>query len=102
MQPNFEAGREINLGKERVADNIGSFIEDNGFWMFRVDEDESEIRFQIWKDEAGNPMTYKDGAKEFVERIKNENELIPEDASVELLQMAGGAITVSIKLDKSN
>lgn len=102
MQPNFEAGREVNLGKERVADNISSFIEDNGFWMFRVDEDVSEIRFQIWKDKSGNPMTYKDGAREFVERIKNENELIPNDASVELLQMAGGGITVSIKLDKSN
>ncbi len=101
MQPKFEGINDVKLERGKVANDIRAFIEANGLWMFEVDGDESEIRFQVWKDESGNPMTHADGIKELIERIKSESGGIPEGASINFLQQAGGAVHVSIELDKT-
>ncbi len=101
MQPKFEGINDVKLERGKVANDIRAFIEANGLWMFEVDGDESEIRFQVWKDESGNPMTRADGIDNLITRIKAESDAIPEEAAVTFLQMAGGGVHVSVKLDKS-
>ncbi len=101
MKPKFEGINDVKLERGKVANDIRAFIEANGLWMFEVDGDDSEIRFQVWKDESGNPMTRADGIENLITRIKAESDTIPEEASVTFLQMAGGGVHVSVKLDKS-
>ncbi len=100
MTINFEAGRQIDAERKNITKAISSFIEENGFWMFEVDGEESEIRFQVWTDQNGNPMLLNDELKNLISRLKTETDALPENSTVSFNQMAGGGAHVSIKLDK--